>query len=245
VRVRSPSHRLSSALFLLGLCAALLAPRAEALTVAGFGDSMTWAPGYLAQLPAEWDTVNLSLGGEVSWDGLLRLQGLLPTLEADVLVVMEGTNDVRDLGYSQDRSVESLSAMMDAALAQGLEVVLMAPPPLLPYDPNGDPLGPNGLLASLAGALGDAAAARGVPFVDLFALFTASPSMESYYLDLIHPNETGSGVIAAAAATAITQTIAPEPETSVLVGAGLALLASRRPARSRVAWRPERSDRVT
>lgn len=232
----SPSDRLRSSAVVLGLCAALLAPRAEALTVAGFGDSMSWAPGYLAQLPAEWETINLSLGGEVSWSGLLRLQGLLPTLEADVLILMEGTNDVRNSGYTQDRSVESLSAMMDAALALGLEVVLMAPPPLLPYDPNENPLWANGRLASLAVALEDAAAARGVPFVDVFDLFTASSSMESYYMDLIHLNATGSGVVAAAATTAVAQAIAtPEPSTGLLVGAGLALLASRRRARSRVA----------
>ena len=158
----------------------------------------------------------------------------MPTLEADVLILMEGTNDVRTVGYTQDRSVESLSAMMDAALAQGLKVVLMAPPPLLPYDPNGNPEWPNGLLVSLAEALEDEAAARGVPFVNVFDLFSASSSMDSYYLDLVHPNAAGSGIIAAAAATAVDQAVAaPEPSTALLVGAGLALLASRRRARGK------------
>ena len=78
----------------------LLPSRAELLTIAGFGDSMTWAPGYLAQLPSEWKTVNLSHGGECSWDGLLRLQRLLPTLDANVVVLMEGTNDVRRFARS-------------------------------------------------------------------------------------------------------------------------------------------------
>jgi GDSL-like Lipase/Acylhydrolase family len=149
--VRSPFARLGTVPSLLGLCVALLAPSADALTVAGFGDSMTWPPGYLAALPAEWQTVNLSLGGEASWNGLPRLEGLLPTLHADVLILMEGTNDVRDPSYSLQRSVDSLTAMVDAARAADIAVVLMAPPPLKPSYPNAQ--GYDALLASLSDAL--------------------------------------------------------------------------------------------
>jgi lysophospholipase L1-like esterase len=227
-----PSRRFGSLGALVAVTIAagqLLWPtRAVALTVAGFGDSLTWEPGYLSHLPAEWDTVNLSQGGETAIDGLPRLLGLLPTLEADVVVIMEGTNDVRMLGYSESASVASLTAMIDAVLSAGMQAVLMAPPPQIPYDPDG-PAGANTSLLGLATALESAAASRGVPFVDLFHAFAELESLEDFYLDSVHITDAGTQIVAGLVAPAIEQAVhMPEPTTAWLLGAGLALLAVRR-----------------
>jgi lysophospholipase L1-like esterase len=229
----SPFDRLSlgaaGAGLLVAIALCVLPERAAGLTVAGFGDSLSWAPGYLAQLPAEWETVNLSQGGEVSWDGLVRLQSLLPTLDADVVVLMEGSNDVRHVEYTLDRSVDSLAAMMDAVLAEGISVVLMAPPPLLPWGPSPAADTENGRLLALADALEPLAAARGIPFVDLLPIFAGLDSLDDYYWDLVHPNALGSGVIAGAVAPAIeAAAVVPEPSTALLLGAGLLAVAARR-----------------
>ena len=244
--MQSPIHRLrsfatsASLLFAIGLF--LLPPRAEALTVAGFGDSMTWPPGYLVQLPSEWETVNLSQGGECSWDGLVRLQQLLPTLEADVVILMEGTNDVRSIYYTFPRSIESFTGMIDAVLDAGLLPVLMAPPPMLPWDPNGPADHANGQLQALATALADLADSKGIPFVNLLDIFAALDNLDSYYLDGLHLDADGSGVIASALAPVIRDAVfTPEPSTALLLGAGLMQLArARRQASSRASSRDVR-----
>jgi lysophospholipase L1-like esterase len=242
--VHSPIRRLRSfgptAGLLVALGLFLLPPRAESLTVAGFGDSLTWAPGYLAQLPSEWETVNLSNGGECSWDGLLRLQRLLPTLDADVVVLMEGTNDVSNLNYTFARSMDSLTGMIDAVLDAGMLPVLMAPPPILPWDPNGPAEDPNGQLQALASALEGLADSKGIPFVNLLDTFAAFDDLDSYYHDGLHPNADGSGVIAAALVPVIRDAVpTPEPSTALLFGAGLMLLAR---ARRQVSSRASSSD---
>lgn len=238
--MRIPAHRPPPAALFLGLALASIAAPAPALTVAGFGDSMTWAPGYLAQLPADWDVVNLSRGGEVSWDGVARLEALLPTLEADVVVVMEGTNDVRMLTYSEERSVASLVAMLDAILAAGMRPVLMAPPPLLPFEAR-NPGAANQRLAALRDVLARAAAVRGVAFVDLFERMSGLQDLGSYYLDQVHINAAGSGLVASELVPAIARV--PEPSAALLLGAGLALLAgharARRPSGPRTRSRSE------
>ena len=49
-------------------------------------------------------------------DGLVRLRQLLPTLEADVVVRIEETNDVRGPVYTFSRSIDSFTGMIDAVL---------------------------------------------------------------------------------------------------------------------------------
>jgi lysophospholipase L1-like esterase len=206
----APSRRRASLAFaVLALAGALLAAaRAGAVVVAGFGDSLTWAPGYLAQLPPEWSTLNLSQGGECSWEGRTRLEALLPALGADVVVVMEGTNDVRAAGYTLERTIESLTAMADALRAKGHAVVLVAPPPLLPFDPAAPADATNARLIALADALALEAGRRRIPFVDLFAEFVRLAPLADYYLDGIHPNERGSAEIAQAVEPAIARALA-------------------------------------
>jgi lysophospholipase L1-like esterase len=202
----------------------LVAGSAGALTVAGFGDSLTQGPDYLQYLPGEWTTLDFGKPGEESWDGIERLRGLLPTLEADVVVIMEGTNDVRHGGYTDERSLGSLTGMVLEVQAYGLRPVLAAPPPL--YSPDSEVA--NERLAYLAGALGDFAAPLGVPFVDLYDAFQQLADPASYFQDDgVHPWTDGRMFIASQIAPAV-RLAAPEPSGALLLGAGLAALALAR-----------------
>jgi lysophospholipase L1-like esterase len=202
----------------------LFAGSAGALTVAGFGDSLTQNPDYLLYLPDEWTTIDLGNPGEESWDGIERLRGLLPALEADVVVIMEGTNDVRHPGYTDERSLDSLTGMVLEVQAAGLRPVLAAPPPRYSADSELA----NARLAYLAGALGDFAASLGIPFVDLYDAFRQLDDPASYFQDDgVHPWIEGRIFIASQIEPAVGLA-APEPSVALLLGAGLAALAIAR-----------------
>jgi lysophospholipase L1-like esterase len=202
-----------------------LASPAAAITVAGFGDSLTHGHDYLNYLPSDMTTLDFGLTGEESWDGVDRLPGVLDTLVADVVIIMEGTNDVRDGSYTNELSLSSLTSMVDMTLDAGFAVVLMAPPIIVdPADPVYDER-----LAYLSGALEWVAADRGVPFVDLYDIFSGLADPTPYFQeDGVHAADPGRMLIASSVEPAIRIAVIPEPSTALLLALGLTVLAASR-----------------
>lgn len=224
----------------------VLAAPSGALTVAGFGDSLTREPDYLSYLPASWTTLDHGEPGEETWnEGLDRfIDEVLPLLdpaEVDVIVLMEGTNDVRHPEWASNDTVGNLASMALAARSSGFEVVLMAPPPI--HVPNDAPgashaaservPGWDARLAGVRDGLEAWAGVQGVPFVDLYGAFLDHPMPETLLkTDGVHPNDLGRAFIAARATPVIRSTV-PEPTHLVLaaLGSALALGSSRRSRR--------------
>jgi len=107
-----------------------------------FGDSITRSDGCPVDCDAEFDeqgldgyvgrletrlggsyeVVNHGIGGEGTGEGLSRIDGVLNT-GGDVLLLMEGTNDV-SAGFSAESIAANLGAMVDKATAKGIDAVL-------------------------------------------------------------------------------------------------------------------------
>ena len=208
----------------IACCAALLfAAPASAITVAGFGDSLTTRPSYLDFVSAD-TIVDVGSGGELTADGVGRLETWLTANDADFVILLEGTNDFFATGYDQSATAANLASMMDLVLADGAIPILLGPPPIIA---TGEEVA-DGRSAALAPLLSSAAATRGVAFVDLYDLFSSAADTASLYeSDGIHPNTLGDQLIA----TRVNAVITPEPTTSLLLGGGLACLAARGPRR--------------
>ncbi len=218
--------------FLLIAFVAIFAPTsAWSLTVAGFGDSLTEGGDYLAYLSGDWQKLDLGRAGETTRRGEQRFMELLPTLEADALVVLEGTNDVRYPNFAVEASVTSLTAIVDGALDAGLAVVLAAPPVISahPLKHSAEEASVfNERLGALAAQLSAEARAREIPFVDLYDTFSKLSDPAAHFLDGVHPNLAGRQLMAQEIEAGLYIAVIPEPDTLLLLGVGLAVLAAPR-----------------
>ena len=107
----------------------------ENAVVLAFGDSLTAGmgasaansyPSVLSQL-AERNVVNAGVSGEETAQGVKRLAGVLRQVNPDLLLLLEGGNDIlrnRDLR----RTKQNLAAMIELAHSMEIEVVLIGVP---------------------------------------------------------------------------------------------------------------------
>lgn len=165
--------------------------------VAGFGDSLTAGPDWLDLLPAQYVTQNFGVGGETSWDGVDRLLTELPTLEADVVTIFWGTNDVTRGSWQLASTLGPLTTAVDAVLAAGMKAVLVVPPPI--FGNYGSSVAEiNARLAVLQTALYELGASRGVPVAPVNLAFWLQPEIpDDYsllYWDWVHPNWLGRAI---------------------------------------------------
>jgi lysophospholipase L1-like esterase len=191
----------------------LLPAVAAAQHVVGFGDSITdldWDPfpdgSYLSWLDPGWTTEDQGVGGTRTEDIMFRVFDWIgDNNTADAAVILAGTVDAAyKNGYSQAAAVANIEAMIDALEAEGIPVLLAAPPPVIePCD--GAAVGGftcanfDARLVSLGAALASLASTRGIPFHDLYALFQAAPGGPGDFLlagDGVHPNLAGDMAIA-------------------------------------------------
>ncbi len=136
--------------------------------------------------------VNYGLCGERTGAGVTRIDSVLNT-GGDVIIIMEGTNDVSGLvGY--ETTVFNLNAMATKAALAGVEPVLAS---IVPRGPDSGTDENNGKTYTIGNELRIDAAENGWAFADPFdALFSRPNFFELYYFDQLHPNSTGYGVIA-------------------------------------------------
>ncbi len=183
------------------------AAKAQKVYVA-FGDSITFGyqavpnpdptKSYPAQLQSllaargSADTVrNAGLSGESTAGGLTRIDSVLAG-GGDVLLLMEGTNDINAKTISNETIAYNLDQMAKKAEARGLTVVHA---PVIPRLPSANHDANNAIAADLAARLRDLAWLTGRRLADPFEVFTTTPNVftNDYYGgdDKLHPNPAG------------------------------------------------------
>lgn len=215
LRVRRPAALPSVLSFLALLAGAPLAAQTPPIKYVAFGDSITAGvgddavrptPGYPPRLQTLLTTAGVTatvendgLGGEKTPEGLTRIDQYLNAAKSgDVLLLMEGTNDI-----SRSLSVEStllnLDEMARKAEVRGLTAVHVTVIPRRP-DARFDPLNlatdqMNGLIRNLAGV-------RERRLVDPYQIFGVLPDYyQTYYSHATddpvgHPNGVGYDLLA-------------------------------------------------
>lgn len=202
---------------LLGALPALASAQTTSTTYIAFGDSITQGrgddptranPGYPPRLQSLLLTaginatvVNEGLGGEKTPDGLTRLDDVLAKdnpKPGDVLILMEGTNDVNK-SISPETTIFDLDTMADKAEARSMSVIhatVIPRPPWAKVDSDNlltDQL--NGRIRNLAGTRGRKEADPNEVFRNLTNLFSGFYSNASD--DFVgHPNAAGYDILA-------------------------------------------------
>lgn len=166
-----------------------LAPDA---TILAFGDSLTSGkgvskskayPAVLATLTS-LKVVNAGISGETTAEGLARLPTVLRRTRPDLMVLLEGGNDIL---HNQDPAIikANLSNMINMAEQREIPVVLIGVPT-------------KSLLGKTAGFYTELSKEHDVPLeTDVIARLLKYPSMKS---DALHFNEAGYSALAQAVA---------------------------------------------
>jgi len=160
---------------------------------------------------------NSGVGGEIATEqGIVRLANEVNQKQPDVVLLMEGTNDLN--GYSPRQVASTLEGMTRDSLQRGAVVFLATLPPaqpdLRPTQAAGIPV-LNEMIKGIAGKYYP----RGVYLVDVYAPFAADMTLIGP--DGLHPTVEGYAVMAQVWFEAIVAALDPE-------GTGLRLPARRR-----------------
>jgi len=122
-------------IFLQGCEQSRLAPVPDDGVILAFGDSLTLGvgtlpansyPGVLAELSGR-RVVNAGISGEVTAEGVARLARTLEETDPDLIVLLEGGNDILR-NESPAKIKRNLAAMIEIAESRGVEVVLIGVP---------------------------------------------------------------------------------------------------------------------
>ena len=220
----------------LGLLVASAASKAE--TIAAYGDSLTAGGDWFGWMPPEWTMLDYGENGDECYaDVVSRLLADLatpghPVVGADAVVIFCGTNDVLKVNYSEAQTLGEIEDGADAALALGIPVVIVAPPPVFadglePYTVYNERFAElRDAIASLALTLGPGVAWANAYDVFWDALDSGWTLDDLYNLDRVHPlGPPGVGRQFLAETIEPELVRVPEPSPPMLLIAGLAGLA--------------------
>jgi lysophospholipase L1-like esterase len=191
------------------------APVLRYTRLVAFGDSMTEGVTSLAPLPwllvaaqpyparlqgkllARYTTQAVSVAnegraGEWAANGVRRLPGVLSARQPEVVILMEGVNDLNS-GATLSATANAMEDMVRMCVYQGKAVVLAGLPP---QRPGGSKASSAALVGPYNDRLRAVAAAKGAEFVDVTAAFGGDLSLIS--ADGLHPNDAGYDRIAQA-----------------------------------------------
>ncbi len=184
-----------SRIFSVGIIAVLfIVSLSHADMIVCFGDSVTeghTATPYPTNLQnmygssAGTEVVNAGKGGENTYEGVYRLEGVLAQYAPNYVVIMEGANDVMS-GISSETTVFNLNNMLEQALTAGAKPILSTITPNISksgYQPENYNPG----IISLAQS-------GNTSLVDTYANVVSD--WANLTVDGIHPNENGSVKIA-------------------------------------------------
>lgn len=121
--------------FLLSCSESPLTPLADDAKILAFGDSLTEGKGVKQEesYPAELQrliqkrVVNAGISGETTAEGLKRIEKVLNKEKPDLVVLMEGGNDILR-NYNLKETESNLGAMIEIIQARGIPVALMGIP---------------------------------------------------------------------------------------------------------------------
>jgi lysophospholipase L1-like esterase len=138
-RVKSSYLQISviliAAMLLQGCEQPKLTPLPAEGTILAFGDSLTSGvgaeksnsyPSVLAQLSG-LRVINAGISGEVTGDGLARLPKAIDQTTPDLLILLEGGNDILR-NQHLEVTKRNLASMIELAQSRGVEVVLIGVP---------------------------------------------------------------------------------------------------------------------
>lgn len=168
---------------LSGCTPSKLEPLPQNGTILAFGDSLTAGvgvtkdnsyPSALAELSG-LTVINSGVSGETTAEGLKRLQEVLDNIKPDLLILLEGGNDIlRNKSLSETKA--NLASMIELAQRNKIPVVLIGVPQ-------------KALFSNSAPLYGELADEYQLVFDDsLIADLQRSPSFKS---DYVHFNEKG------------------------------------------------------
>ncbi len=223
-RSRRAPAPLSLAVLVLGVAGLLGAlPRAAGAQTRyiAFGDSITQGfgddesrpqKGYPPRLQAlltsrgqSATVLNAGLGGETTAEGVSRLNSVLAQNPADVLLLMEGTNDINEK-VSLETTTFNLDRMAKKAANAGLSTVHAT---IIPRRPTANTDPSNVETGELAAMIRELAATTGRRLADPFEVFfyeTPNVFAEDYLggVDNLHPNAAGYDLLAKIFADVLT-----------------------------------------
>jgi len=166
----------------------LMLPLSPDGVVLAFGDSLTAGNGaaadqsYPAQLARllNREVVNAGVSGEISREGMQRLNALLDAHRPELLILCHGGNDLlRKLPQAELEA--NLLAMINMAHSRGIQVLLLGVPS-------------PGIFLNSAEVYEKVAEATGVFFIpELIPDVLSEPALKS---DTVHPNQAGYAEVA-------------------------------------------------
>lgn len=195
-----------------------------------FGDSITWGfaddpnraePGYPPRLEAllnsrgvSAEVENRGLNNETTGEALSRINTVLNNTPGDVLLLMEGTNDI-NARVSNETIIANLDSIAQRAEARSMRVVHAT---VIPRDPRANYDGDNQVTADLAGKIRELAWFRQRRLADPFEVFFfRTPNVFSTHYaggsDRLHPNPTGYDLLARVFADVLTNVDSVPPVT--------------------------------
>jgi len=138
--------------------------------------------------------INDGLVGENTTKGLQRLSGDLPKYKPDVLLLLEGLNDLDGTAVAQQTAISNLQSMIQMARGQGARVIIAT---LLPQNPPGQCGGCRSTTTTASwiqpfnSALTAMAHNTGTPFVDMYSGILPDLADWISPLDGEHPTAAG------------------------------------------------------
>jgi lysophospholipase L1-like esterase len=157
---------------------------------------------------AQIEVVNAGWPGEWAEDGAIRLPGMISTARPEVVLLLEGMNDLLALGApGVPRAGRAIDLMAKEIRGRGARAFLATLPPTRPTVPQAVPLA---LVQALNAQIRSTALGEGAVLVDLYG---ALGSDVARYIgaDGIHPTEAGYARIADTFLAAIRAELEPRP----------------------------------
>lgn len=213
---------------LLAICALLAAGARAQTTYVAFGDSITQGVGddpnraekgypprleaLLQQRGQAAEVRNEGLAGETAADGVSRINRVLRPGD-DVLLLMEGTNDIGEQDISNETIAFNLGRIADRAEANGLTVVHATVIPR--FGSNYDSM--NIVTGDFNGRVRELAWSEERRLADPFeVLLRQTPNFGQLYSDKLHPNTAGYDLLARVFADVLTSVDTVPPVTGLV-----------------------------
>jgi len=112
-----------------------LTPIGPSATILAYGDSLTYGkgveeddayPSVLEELSGRL-VINAGVSGEVTQDGLARLPEVIADIRPDLMILLEGGNDILR-NHNLKKTKQHLAKMIELAQSSGVQVVLIGVP---------------------------------------------------------------------------------------------------------------------